>query len=241
MNQPFSYCYNIRAYERGADGGVPLYQIGNYLQDIAGRHAAGLGWSIDALQQDGRSWILSRLKLEIDTPVTGNDKQLTIRTWPCGADRIYAYRAFDLQNEMGTLIGKALSYWILLDIESKRPVPMPGEIAELANHYPEPPLKPSRPRLQKPESTAHQVNFQVLPSDLDLNGHVNNSVYIRWLEDVLRKNTRSTDHVRNLDILYKTEVVENDQITVVSDHFESEPVRMAVLREGEEACIAELQ
>lgn len=241
MKQPHSHIYEIRTYERSADGGVPMHQIGNYLQDIAGRHATALGWSIDSLLQSGKSWVLSRLKIKMHQPVTKEDTQLTVRTWPCGADRMYAYRAFDIRNREDEVIGGAITAWVLLDLKQRRPTQMPQEIAELAEGYPEPAINPPENRLQIPVKSAETVYYRVQPSDLDLNGHVNHTVYIRWLEDAIAFQYQGSSMINELDILFKAEVKEGEDVFVSGNTHPDKNVPMAVMQNSDKVvCLAEV-
>lgn len=239
MSKSYSCTYHIRTYERGADGNVPLHQIGNYMQDIAGKHATELGWSIDALQKGGQSWVLSRMKISLARTVTHADSNLTLRTWPCGADRMYAFRAFDIRDDEGGSVGAAITYWVLLDMAKRRPLPMPQEIYDLAESYPESPVKLPLPKLSLPEDNSDEIPFRVNPSDLDVNHHVNNTVYIRWMEDARRLRTQQKYMPSDLDILYKAEVSEGTNVTVMTD----DSGRKSVVKDenGKVVCLAEIK
>ncbi len=241
MKQPYSVTYDIRPYERNQNGNVPFYQISNFLQDIAGLHADALGWSVDELLQGGKSWVLSRMVIELDEPVTSNCNSFTLKTWPCGADRMYAYRAFSLHQENGDRIGKALTYWVLLDVAKRRPVPMPQEVADLADMYPEPPVSITKNRIELPAKSDPALSMQVLPSDLDINGHVNNAVYIRWIEDALQLHNLKPSGFKRMDILYKAEVKLQERVEVILDQANSETVQVAVVRDDDPVCLVELR
>lgn len=241
MSEPYCSSYDIRPYERNQSGSVPFYQLSNFLQDIAGLHATALGWSVDALLQEGKSWVLSRMNIDIDEPVTATDRRLLLKTWPCGADRMYAYRAFTLEREGGHRIGKALTYWVLLDVAKRRPVPMPQEIADLAGAYPEPPISVTKNRLELPAQQNRVFSVRVLPSDLDINGHVNNAVYIRWIEDALHMYQLDPAGFKRLDVLYKAEVKLQETVEVILDQSNPEVVQIGVVRGEDPVCIAELR
>ncbi len=241
MEQPHSHIYEIRVNERSADGGVPMHQIGNYLQDIAGRHASALGWSIDSLLQSGKSWVLSRLKIKLHQPVTKKDSRLTVQTWPCGADRMYAYRAFKIRNQENEIIGGAITAWVLLDLNSRRPAQMPPEIIELAKGYPEPFMPPPGDRLHPPDESFDGVNYRVNPTDMDVNGHVNHTVYIRWLEDTIALQSPDPVTFKELDISFKEEVKQGEEVIVSGEEGFNNHLPMAVMQSPENVvCLAQV-
>ena len=240
METPLSQEYEIRVYERTADGKLSLHQLANYLQDCAGRHATQLGWSVEKLQQGGQSWVLSRMKIQADRSISPDDIHLTVRTWPCGADRMYAYRAFDWQDRRGNTLGKAITNWVLLDLHKRRPVPMPQEVASLAEGFPGPAIAPPEKRLATPPVTDDAPGFRVYPSDLDVNRHVNHSVYLRWIEDFHRLQQPGSTLFRSIDILFKSEVGIGQQVTLGTTHQEDALQVSLYRQDGEPACIAEL-
>jgi len=75
---------------------------------------------------------------------------------------------------------KASSSWLLLNIFEKKPV-VPSKI------FPGYPLDPQRaieddfPSIQKVEHPEAEKEFQVRRNDLDMNNHVNNSIYTSWI------------------------------------------------------------
>ena len=55
--------FTVRSYEAGIENHVTLPTLCNYMQEAAGISAANLGWGIRALQDEGLTWMLSRLRV----------------------------------------------------------------------------------------------------------------------------------------------------------------------------------
>jgi len=59
--------YPIRSYEVDCGGKLSIIAIFNFMQEAASKHAAALGVSIQQLREEDFTWLLSRLKIKINT------------------------------------------------------------------------------------------------------------------------------------------------------------------------------
>jgi len=89
--------YQIRSYEVDCHHRLSVLAIFNFMQEAASRHAEALGVSIQQLLAENYTWLLSRLKIKIAS-FSGWQDQINIRTWPSGAQRLFALRDFELQD-----------------------------------------------------------------------------------------------------------------------------------------------
>ncbi len=172
--------FRVRSYEVGPDGRLFLRHLCNYLQEAAANHASVLGFSIRDLEKEQFTWVLLRLQVHISHYPTWQDV-LHVETWPAGVERRFAYRDFIVFREDGTEIARASSTWLMIQLATRRPVPVPEEIIRL--HIPDRPrvLDTPFPRLRLPEqSPDNEQTFPVMFSDIDLNRHVNNTRYLDW-------------------------------------------------------------
>jgi medium-chain acyl-[acyl-carrier-protein] hydrolase len=48
--------------------------------------------------------------------------QIQISTWPSGAQRLFALRDFELQDKDNQAVAVAVSAWLVLDVQKRRPV-----------------------------------------------------------------------------------------------------------------------
>ena len=55
-------------------------------------------------------------------------------------------------------------------------------------------------------------------SSIDLNGHVNNTEYVRWGIDALRKAFKFDSEIRSMQAAYLSEVFENDELDLMLSH-----------------------
>jgi medium-chain acyl-[acyl-carrier-protein] hydrolase len=215
--------YRVRSYEADHTGQCTLYSISNYLQETAGDHARKLHFDIGDLSQNNQTWVLQRLVIDIeDYPYWRDD--IAIKTWPSGTDGLRAYRDFQLKSEEGEIWGTALSYWMVMDLESRRPVRLPESLIEHRAIVDKHVMPVSRDRLKfSIEDADFTDRYIIQPSDIDVNQHVNNAVYIRLIEDMLKRHTiKSKERLGSIDISYLREVYEGDEIVLKANRHKNQ-------------------
>ncbi|MBO6166747.1 MAG: hypothetical protein J6P13_00160 [Kiritimatiellae bacterium] len=187
MDTHGAYDFKVRSYECSKYGIATLPTICNYLQEAASLSAEELKFSKSNFAESGNniSWVLTRLRVKMSRyPRWGEN--VCVLTFPRGGRKITAWRDFVLYGSGGSdeVIGCATSEWMIIDLSTRKIVPVPQRVFALANTEREPVLgtSPFAPKLKFPESgTACRMEFKAQNSHIDLNGHVNNSHYVEWL------------------------------------------------------------
>ncbi len=201
----FQETFKIRASEIDFNQQATLPAICNLLQEVAGNHARELEFDITDLQKDKLTWVLHRLHVQMDRFPEWRET-ITIKTWPSSGDGLRAYRDFLIMDENGNIIGKSLSYWLIMNIKSRRPARIPKEILEMApenaNHV-LPITDATFPEIDQPD---YLEEFEVRKTDLDLNRHVNNVHFIEWALAPLPDDAT----VNEIDIQFTAESVLGD-------------------------------
>ena len=174
--------FTVRSYEAGIANHVTLPTLCNYMQEAAGISAARLGWGIQALQAEGVTWMLSRLRVSVSRYVPWGTT-ITVRTWPSGTKgRLIAKRCFLGLDEKGEELFRASSEWLYVDMAAQKIAKLPETFGEL--------VPPGTPDFELPDiggKFAHLPSVdgsaEVLTrhSDLDFNDHVNNVHYVEWM------------------------------------------------------------
>ena len=123
--------YGIRSYEIDAGGRLSIPSIFNLLQDAASNHALRLGVSVHQLLEKNYTWVLSRMMLKMDAFPAWRDP-IRIRTWPSGIQTVFALRDFEIMDNTDRIIGSAVSAWIVIDADKRRPV-RPTSFADQIN------------------------------------------------------------------------------------------------------------
>jgi medium-chain acyl-[acyl-carrier-protein] hydrolase len=175
--------YRIHVYETGPDGKLNLYSLFNYMQDIASDHAIKLGFGRDDLMRDNRFWVLSRIYAVIEKWPLLEDT-IILKTWPNGTDKLFALRNYEVKYPDGRHIASGTSSWLILDRTTKK-VQRPDSILSQYN----PNLHTENSSLRYASKIEPSVNgiispfFRIKVSDLDVNLHTNNVMYLKWASD----------------------------------------------------------
>lgn len=157
------------------DGTLKLSRLLYWVQEISGQHSDKLGFSWQQLADRGLFWAVLRHGVEIaQLPKIG--QQIHLETWPMTTTRTAYPRAVQAFDEGGNLLFSVVSLWVLMDrqlrtmvLPGKSGVTVPGIIrgCEAPSPGSLPPVQPVKTAL-----------WQVTEQDLDVNNHVNNTVYV---------------------------------------------------------------
>lgn len=204
--------YSIRSYEVNAKGRLSIISLFNLLQDAASNHADNLGVSVHHLQSENLTWVLSRMHLTIDRYPRWRDR-IRVHTWPSGANRLFALRDFNIFDGSGPAIGAAVSAWLVINTNTRRPVRVAPFIERLRpvkkSHVISDPLD----KLPGINSFLYEKRIRVRYRDLDINQHVNNVSYIEWAVEAIPRDRMATAELTGLEISFLAEAFLDDEIS----------------------------
>lgn len=186
MENIYKKTFTIRTYEIDSKAKVKLSTLFNFLQEVAGEHAAQLGVSVVDLFKKNLTWVLSRYHIKINRyPSWG--QRIKIITWPSTRDKYFSLREFKLVDEKNTPMVLGTSSWMMMDLKTKKPV-LPDEFLPEIHYKPERMIHDKFEPLSKISKTEIELPFRVRMHDLDLNNHVNHVAFIEWgIETVPRE------------------------------------------------------
>ena len=217
--------FRVRSYETDPAGNASIQTICNYLQEAAGNHAGELGVAVDQLTLKNMTWVLARLRVEMEAYPSWRD-EVTVETWPSGTDGLYAMREFLATGSAG-LVARASSAWLMIDLDRRRPMRIPDFVASIELPDRSRPIASMPSRLPDVPATQHELHFPVRYSELDVNGHVNNVRYIEWSIEALAAEYIAKHTLSALDVHFRGEANYGD--TVVVEAGELEPDSFAHL------------
>ena len=213
--------FEVHAYDLGADGLASMVTVCNFLQEAAGRHVRGLGFSVEQLLERGITWFLSRLHVRMQRmPAMG--ERVLVQTWPSELQRIFAVREFRMLDSAGAEIGVGTSAWLLFDIQRGRPIRLLEEMRVMHDDNAPRMIDDDFARLPLCEPTENPAEIRVRFSDLDLNGHVNNAVYAGMLLDSLPGPLLRRCFLHELEIEFRAETHQGELLTAHSRSLDGE-------------------
>lgn len=201
--------FRVRSYEVDLNGVLSPLTVGNYLQEAAGRHAHALGFGIDDLAREGYLWVLTHLDLQLlHMPPAGSE--VVVTTWPTQVVRLHAGRQFQIRTASGEFVGRAATAWMILDARRRRPVRAAEILARIPPQPEDPALPISTERLPVLKKADHEKTLHVRQRDLDVNGHVNNVVYLEWILESIPSNLNANHGLSRLVVNYLAEGLSGD-------------------------------
>lgn len=173
--------YRVRFDEAGPDGRVRISALLRYAQDVAWRHSEDLGFDRGWYQERGLGWVVRGVDLEVHERIPMGHT-LRVSTAVVGHRRIWARRLGECRLADGRLAARVTTDWVLLDARN-RVVRIPADFG-LAFANPE--VESEILRVTVPQDgPVHSHALTVRPADLDPLDHVNNAVYVDWVEEAL--------------------------------------------------------
>ena len=207
---------NIRIYDLDLTEKLSFISISNYLQETATKHADKLNISAWHLDKLNITWILYRIQIKMNKYLGYNEK-VVIDTWPAVIKDPYDFRAFIIFDENNNEIGSALYNWLLIDLETRKPVRIPEFLYEYHDPEREIPFSIQFKRLKKLEKVDYRKEFNVMYSDIDIIHHTNNVSYIKWALEAIPFEIRNDYKINEFEIEFKTETFYNDKIISESE------------------------
>jgi acyl-ACP thioesterase len=167
-------------------GRMFLGHLGNQMLNAADFHSTGRGFGMKYLMTINRSWVLSRLAIEVNEMPTQYE-HFTIETWVESAMRFFTSRNFCVTNGNGHICGYGRSIWAMIDTETRQPT----DIYSIDNAAIKNWIVDDRPcpiekggRVRMSENVELVKTIQVTYNDIDINGHVNSVKYIEHVLDL---------------------------------------------------------
>lgn len=186
---------------------LKLSTLFSFFQDASSMASEELGFGIEYLQQDfGVAWVLMKIRVDIvRNPKIG--ETISIETWPLEPSKIACDRDFIVRDEAGNILIRAISSWVIMDIHERRikrtstiPIVYPfvakeraidGELGKL--------------RVENPLEVAYQKMIGY--SDIDFNGHLNNSKYVDYIMDCFRVEEHQKYKVTSIEVHFTNEAL----------------------------------
>ncbi len=231
----YSYEYEIKYQEVDGRKRLRLFNLENYLLEVAGTVADELGFGIAVLHPRGLTWILTRLSVEMYELPT-HCERVRFETWIESNAHMLSTRNFRIYSG-DRLIGICKTVWAILDLQKR----------EIVNYFDDPIFENAidgevleMPRVRMttiPEPTG-SMPHKIVYSDIDYNGHCNSCRYLQamtdaYLPDYYGKKVR-------LDINYSKEAMLGEEMQIyylVTD----DGVQYQMKNEaGETSCSAKL-
>ncbi|NHJ49153.1 MAG: hypothetical protein FK733_15300 [Asgard group archaeon] len=215
MKEIYEIKVKPRALEIKANEEVKFTSIVDYLQQIAYEHAFNLGLSFQQTFKDNLTWFLLRYYIVMHKYPTLND-ELTVQSWICRSETKYTLREFLILDQSGEIICQASTSWLLFNFRKRKQ-------EDHVKHFSHVPVRDVRavdydyPKLELPAKVDSKAEVKVRFSDLDLNNHVNNRVYLEMALESISKKHLEKYQIEKIEISFKGQAFHKDTVLVETE------------------------
>ena len=206
--------FHIPCYNTDAAWRLKPAAFMDLAQEAAGLHAVELGFGYEELIKNNTAWILSRVNIQfVDTPLWRDD--ITLTTWHKGANRLFFLRDFIMTDKDGKERVKATTSWLVLNLETRRLVRDPM-LMEEGTVCTENVIETPADKVQMPKDVPAErvLEHAVAYSDVDMNNHTNNAMYMQWAMDAVDYEIASTRAVKEITINFNRETKAGDVVSI---------------------------
>lgn len=206
---PYQHDYLITDAHVDCFGRLKPSMLLFFCQDVAGHHCIRLGTDYDSLAEKNLFWAIIRQKVQI-TRLPRSGQTIRVQTWPMPTTKVCYPRSTVAYDMEGNELFRAIGMWVLMD-KTTRAMILPGKSGvtvqglltgtELA--------APASLAVRQLENTAlRRVGY----TDLDRNGHMNNTRYLEWMDDLLPSSFHRDFVPTEFTVCYHSEAREGDEL-----------------------------
>lgn len=228
--------YEFMAEPFHCDFGGKLFMghLGNHLLNAADFHSTDRGFGMKYLMSIQRSWVLSRLAIEMDE-MPSQYTRFNVETWVESAMRYFTSRNFRVVSS-DKVYGYGRSIWAMIDTESRQPTDIydidNGAIDNWIVKDKECPIdKGGRVRVGAEAQLVHTIDTYY--NDVDINGHINSVKYIEHVLDLWPISWYSDHQVHRFEIAYVAEAHAGDQLSFFREQTADGTFNIRIVKTGD--------
>lgn len=209
MSPIFKQSFSIADIHLDCFGRLKPSNLLYFVQEVAGRHCDLLAVDWDTLAQKNLFWAVTRHRVQI-TRLPTRGETITVETWPMPTTKVAFPRSVVAYDENGSELFRSISIWVLMDTNTRTMV-LPGKSGVLVEGT----LRGTElaaPRTILPSLPQNTKSHTVGYTQLDRNGHMNNTRYLDWVDDLLPSAFHKDHPLRDFTVCYHNEAREGQQI-----------------------------
>lgn len=204
----------IPCYCADASWRLKVSSFMDYAQEAANIHAGILGFGYDDLIRTHTAWVLSRMHIKFINPPKWRD-EVSLKTWHKGLERLFYLRDFEMRDKNGDLAVVATTSWLVLNLDTRRLVREP-DLMDANTECHDNAMEAPCDKVQIPKDLEAEFvhNHVVAYSDVDMNGHTNNAVYVLWAMNMVDYDTAIGKPVKEVRINFNHETRPGDKVSL---------------------------
>ncbi|MBP5339711.1 MAG: acyl-[acyl-carrier-protein] thioesterase [Prevotella sp.] len=230
--------------------------LGNHLLNAADFHSTDRGFGMKRLLTMKRSWVLSRLAIEMEE-MPAQYTRFNVETWVESAMRYFTSRNFAIIEHSPSTIdhsgqrsmvngqspkvyGYGRSIWAMIDTETRQPTDIyaidDGAIGQWIEAEKACPIDKGG-RVKMGEQAELVRTIDTYYNDVDINGHINSVKYIEHVLDLWPLQWYREHTVHRFEIAYVAEAHAGDQLSFYREQTAEQDFCVRIVKNGDtEVC-----
>ena len=239
MNKVGKYQFLAEPFHCDFSGRLFMGHLGNHMLNAADFHSTDRGFGMKYLMTIKRSWVLSRLAIEI-TEMPEQYTKFNIETWVESAMRYFTQRNFAVSDDSGKVYGYGRSVWATIDTDTRQPCDIlsikDGAINQwIETEKPCPIDKGGRVKMSDKAEFVHAIDTYY--NDVDINGHINSVKYIEHVLDLWSIDWYKEHRIQRFEIAYVAESHAGDKLSFYREETAENEFCVRITRtDGTECC-----
>ncbi|MBR1502359.1 MAG: acyl-[Prevotella sp.] len=223
MAEPFHCDFSQRLF---------MGHLGNHLLNAADFHSSARGFGMKYLLTINRSWVLSRLAIEMEEMPQMYTK-FNVETWVESAMRYFTSRNFRVVDAEGKVYGYGRSIWAMIDTESRQPTDIyaidDGAIEKWIVKDKDCPIEKGG-RVKMGDGVELVRSIDTYYNDVDINGHINSVKYIEHVLDLWDMAWYRDHRIKRFEIAYVAEAHAGDKLSFYREQGEAEEANVRIVK-----------
>lgn len=184
----YSTIFHARGYELGDDGKVSHGVFVQWFEEAAIQASTVAGYGLAEYDALGAVWIMRDIDAEFVGTVEYGDP-VAVTTWVSDFKRVQSHREYEARNATtGALLARARTQWVFWDVVKMMPRRLDPQMLARFTANGKPAVQAldwESGRLDK-KVGSFEEGRRVEHDEIDQMHHVNNAVYLRWIEQQCR-------------------------------------------------------
>ena len=206
MAEPFHCDFSQRLF---------MGHLGNHMLNAADFHSTDRGFGMRYLMTIQRSWVLSRLAIEMEEMPKMYTK-FNVETWVESAMRYFTSRNFRVVDNEGKVYGYGRSIWAMIDTDTRQPTDIFAIDNRAIDNWIEkdkecPIDKGGRVKMGDGAELVRTIDTYY--NDVDINGHINSVKYIEHVLDLWDIDWYREHQIKRFEIAYVAEAHQGDRLS----------------------------
>ena len=239
MDKVGRYEFMAEPFHCDFSGRLFMGHLGNHMLNAADFHSTDRGFGMKRLMEINRSWVLSRLAIEMDE-MPLQYTRFNVETWVESAMRYFTSRNFAVVGNDGKAYGYGRSIWAMIDTGTRQPTDIfsidDGAIKDwIIADKPCPIDKGGRVKMSDDAELVRTI--ETYYNDVDINGHINSVKYIEHVLDLWSLDWYRDHQIRRFEIAYVAEAHAGDQLSFYRETVGENEFCVRIVRtDGTECC-----